>query len=134
MPADVKSKERLIAAVRHTYNAMLDGGTFTLLVNNLVDDVYELGFNYSKPGAVKVIKKAREILIEDFKRDLPEIKERLLAQYYDLYTESKQVGQYQASIKCLENIAKLVGANAPEEKKVTLENLTIDFGFNEDEG
>lgn len=128
---DQKSRDRRLLAVRYTYNQMLDGATFSILINNLMDDEYDLGFKYSKSGAEKVVLAARNILREDFENDLPHLKEKILAQYYDIYTEAKNSSQYQSALKALENISKLTGLNEPEKKDVVIRSIDINFGFEE---
>lgn len=126
-----KSSDRRLLAVRYTYNAMLEGATFSILLNNLMEDEYDLGYKYSKGGGEKVIAAARQILKEDFEKDLPHIREKIIAQYYDIFTVAKESSQYQSAIKALENITKIVGLNAPEQKEITLNNVMIEFGFEE---
>lgn len=128
---DRQSKDRKRAAIRHTINAVLDGATYSVLANNLEEDVYNLNYNYSPMGARKIIREARAIVKEDFKKELPELRERLLSMLLDVYTESKGSGQYQSSLKALEQICKLTGINEPDKQEVTFKDITIDFGFNE---
>lgn len=131
MPKNDRSKDRKLLAAKHTYNAMLEGATFSILLNNLMEDEYGIGYNYSRGGAEKVIAAARKILRDDFEKDLPHIKEKMIAQYYDIYTEAKNSSQFQSAIKALENVAKMIGLNAPEQKEITLNNVVIDFAFEE---
>lgn len=131
MPKNDKSKDRKLIGAYHTQNAMLNGANHSVLLSNLMEDVYGIGYNYSKSGAEKVIAYARKILKEDFQYELPHLKEKIMAQYYDVYTDAKESGQYQSAIKALENITKLVGLNEPDRKEITLNNVVIDFAFEE---
>lgn len=129
---DKKSVDRKREAVRRVINDMLNGATNSVLTDKLMNDDYNLGFNYTKNGAQHITKEARRILRKDFEEERAELRERLFNMFLDVYTEAKEIGQHQSALKALEDICKLTGVNEPDKQEVTLNDIIIDFKFDED--
>lgn len=129
---DKKSVDRKREAVKRVINDMLNGATNSVLTEKLMNDDYELDFKYTKNGAQHITKEARRILRKDFETERAELRERIFAMYMDVYTEAKEIGQHQSALKALENICKLTGVNEPDKQEVTLNDVVIDFKFDED--
>lgn len=118
-------------AVKHILNDFLDGAQHSTIVSRLQEDAYDIGFKYTKYSAQKLIDEARKQIVADYKQEIATLRERFVAMYMDIFTEAKQCGQYQASLKAMEQMTKLLGLNEPDRQEVTFKDITIDFGFDE---
>lgn len=130
-----RNKARKLMAIRHTINSILNGGVYSVLESNLMEDEYGLGHCYSNSQAHKIIKEAREIIRKDTEEQMPSLKSDMLNRYLDIYTESREVGDRQSAIKSLEQINKLYGLfqdNVKIQADVKKE-VVIDFGYGERE-
>lgn len=128
-----KSKFRHDAAVRFVQNDILNGATYSVILNKLVDDAYGLGHNYSPTNGQKIITKARKILKEDYKELVPQMRETLTNICMDILTEARESGDRANAIKAVQEVAKITGAYQPEQREITVKELTIDFNLLDNE-
>lgn len=124
-----KSSVRKELAIRNVINDLMDGGVYSVIKQKLMEDQYGLDKRYTEGSAKAIIKFARKRIKEDFAEQLPDIRAQLTNMLYDLFTESKEIGDRMNAIKCLQEIAKLTGAYTPEQKEVTVKEITIDFNL-----
>lgn len=124
-----KSSVRKELAIRNVINDLMDGGVYSVIKQKLMEDQYGLDKRYTEGSAKAIIKFARARIKEDFAEQLPDIRAQLTNMLYDLFTESKEIGDRMNAIKCLQEIAKLTGAYTPEQKEVTVKEITIDFNL-----
>ena len=124
-----KSSVRKELAIRNVINDLMDGGVYSVIKQKLMEDQYGLDKRYTEGSAKAIIKFARARIKEDFAEQLPDIRAQLTNMMYDLFTESKEIGDRMNAIKCLQEIAKLTGAYTPEQKEVTVKEITIDFNL-----
>lgn len=115
--------------VNHIYNDICNGGTYTNCLNKLMNDDYEVGHKYSESRADKLIQMARKLIRQDFEEDRKEIKARLYVAIQDVFNECREANDRSNALKCLEQISKLLGLNEPDKIDMRLQNIDIDFGF-----
>lgn len=128
-----KSQVRQELIIRHIINDIMAGGIYSVIIQKLTEDGYNLGKKYSNSTARNLYTAARKRIKADFDDTLPQIKENLTTMLLDLFTEAKEVGDRQASIKCLQEIAKLTGAYAPIQTESKVETYVIDFNLDNNE-
>lgn len=124
-----KSSIRKELAIRNVVNDLMDGGVYSVIKQKLMEDEYEVGKKYKEGTAKQIIAFARARIKQDFEEQLPDIRASLTNMLYDLFTEAKEIGDRMNAIKCLQEIAKLTGAYSPEQKEVTVKEMTIDFNL-----
>lgn len=134
--ADAKhDKSRSEMAIRHCVNAILNGATYSVMKANLMEDNYNLGHHYCRQQCDRIIRAARERIKADTKEMMSSLREDMIARILDVYTEARDLGDRFSALKALEQINKIFGLY---ENKMTIDgnvnsNVTINFGFNEDE-
>lgn len=116
------------------YNDILNGATYSVLINKIVNAEYEgcNGFKYTKKSAESIVGRVKQTIREDYKQDREELKERLSTMLFDVYTEAREMGDRQAALKAVEQIAKMTGVNEAQKMEVS-QKVTIDFGFDDKE-
>lgn len=129
------SKFRREQAIRYVVNDILQGATYSVLQEKLAEDGYGIDYCYKQSSRNRIIADARKRIKEDFKEQLPHLKEDMMARLLDVYTECRDLGDRGNALKALEQIAKITGMN---EQKINVEgkidnNITIDFGFDNDD-
>lgn len=115
--------------VNHIYNDICNGATYTNCLNKLMNDDYEVGHKYSESRADKLIQMARKLIRQDFEEDRKEIKARLYVAIQDVFNECREANDRSNALKALEQISKLLGLNEPDKIDMRLQNIDIDFGF-----
>lgn len=123
------SKLRHEEAVRCVVNDILDGSTYSVLYQKLINNEYGLDYNYSQSMAQKIITKARKRLKEDYAEALPQMRETLTNICLDILSDAKLMGDRMNALKAVDYVAKLTGAYTPEQKEVTVKEMTIDFNL-----
>lgn len=124
-----KSSIRKELAIRNIVNDIMDGGVYSVIIQKLAEDEYGIGKCYKESTAKNLIKEARKRIKQDFEEQLPDIRASLTNMLYDMFTEAKEMGDRMNAIKCIQEIAKLTGAYTPEQKEVTVKEMTIDFNL-----
>jgi hypothetical protein len=124
-----KSSVRKELAIRNVINDLMDGGVYSVIKEKLMEDEYGIGKKYTEGTAKAIIKFARARIKQDFEEQLPDIRAQLTNMLMDLFTEAKEIGDRMNAIKCLQEIAKMSGAYTPEQKEVTVKEITIDFNL-----
>lgn len=115
--------------VNHIYNDICNGATYTNCLNKLMNDDYEVGHKYSESRADKLIQMARKLIRQDFEEDRKEIKARLYVAIQDVFNECREANDRSNALKALDQISKLLGLNEPDKIDMRLQNIDIDFGF-----
>lgn len=115
--------------VNHIYNDICNGATYTNCLNKLMNDDYEVGHKYSESRADKLIQMARKLIRQDFEEDRKEIKARLYVAIQDVFNECREANDRSNALKALDQISKLLGLNEPDKIDMRLQNIEIDFGF-----
>lgn len=129
-----KSSIRKELAIRNIINDIMDGGVYSVIIQKLEEDKYEIGKCYKKATAKHLISEARARIKADFEEQLPDIRASLTNMLYDMFTEAKEIGDRMNAIKCIQEIAKLTGAYTPQQVEAKIENYVIDFKLtNEDD-
>lgn len=126
------SKIRHGQAVNAVYNDILDGSTYSVLYNKLINDEYGLDYHYSQSMAQKIITEARKQMKKDYEEALPQMRETLTNICLDILTEAKTMGDRHAAIKAVQEVAKLCGAYSPQQVQAKIENYVIDFKLDEE--
>lgn len=119
--------------INHIYNDICNGATYTNCLNKLMNDDYEVGHCYSESRADRLISEAKKLIRKDFEEDRKEIKGRLYVALQDVFNECREWNDRGNALRALDQISKLLGLNEPEKVDMKLQNVTIDFGLN-DEG
>jgi hypothetical protein len=129
-----KSSLRANAAVKAILRDVARGVAYSRIRERLIQDEYGLNFHYAEYTAEQVIAQARRILKEEFKNELPELKEKIVANLWDIVEESRNVGDRASAISATKEIGKLVGVYAQESIKLQHDGaIVIDFGTKDDE-
>ena len=115
--------------VTHIYNDICNGATYTNCLNKLMNDDYEVGHKYSESRADKLIQMARKLIRQDFEEDRKEIKARLYVAIQDVFNECREANDRSNALKALDQISKLLGLNEPDKIDMRLQNVDINFGF-----
>lgn len=115
--------------VNHIYNDICNGATYTNCLNKLMNDDYEVGHKYSESRADKLIQMARKLIRQDFEEDRKEIKARLYVAIQDVFNECREANDRSNALKALDQISKLLGLNEPDKIDMRLQNVDINFGF-----
>lgn len=63
---------------------------------------------------------------------IAEKRDIMYSRYLNIYNESMEEGNKIAAKQTLDSMVKFFGIATPEKTEVTLKNITIDFGFDED--
>lgn len=132
---EFKDKGIHTLAVKNVINDILNGGTYSVLMNKLMEDYYEIGHKYSSAQSIRLIREARELIKKDTEEQLPYLKEDMIARFLDIYTECREIGDRMNAIKALEHINKLCGLYQ-DKLKVDADikqEIVIDFGYDKDE-
>lgn len=119
--------------VNYIYNDICNGATYTNCLKKLMEDCYGVGHCYSESRADRLISVAKKLIRKDFEEDRKEIKGRLYVALQDVFNECREWNDRGNALKALDQISKLLGLNEPEKIDMKLQNVTIDFGLN-DEG
>ena len=119
--------------VNYIYNDICNGATYTNCLKKLMEDCYGVGHCYSESRADILISEAKKLIRKDFEEDRKEIKGRLYVALQDVFNECREWNDRGNALKALDQISKLLGLNEPEKVDMKLQNVTIDFGLN-DEG
>ena len=128
-------KSRHEMAVRHCVNDILNGGTWSVMAKKLQEDEYELGYCYSRCQTARILQEARKRIKDDTDEMMKTLKEDMIARTLDVYSEARELGDRFSALKALEQLNKMFGFY---ENKLKLEgninsNVTINFGFNDDD-
>ena len=115
--------------VNHIYNDLCNGATYTNCLNKLMNDYYEVGHKYSESRADALISEARRLIRKDFEEDRKEIKARLYVAIQDIFNECREANDRSNALKALDQISKLLGLNEPDKIDMRLQNVDINFGF-----
>lgn len=101
--------------VREVYNDMLQGATYSVLVNKIVDGCYSgcEGVQYTNKSAQSLVSKLKRQIKADFAEERECMKERLVTMLMDVYTECREMGDRSNAIKAVETIGKYTGAVDP---------------------
>lgn len=118
-------------AVKNAYNDILMGATDSMVINKLVDDVYEVGKAYTEGHARHVLAEAKQLIIQDMETELRDIRIGLMAKAYDTYTDAREHGDRTNAIAALNFISKITGALDPRYGQTNVQNITIDFHFDD---
>lgn len=126
---------------KEIYKDIMQGMQFTAIVNKILNNEY-VGckeVHYAKKSAERMVCEVKTMIKKDFEKQRNNLREDLTAILMDILAEARKSQDRSASLKAVEQIAKLTGANEPTKVEAKVENVTIDFGFgdddkNEDEG
>lgn len=125
-----RSGIRRLEARKHVINDLLSGGVYSVIIDKLVNDAYDIEYNYSVKSAQEIIKEARDVIKADYEEQRGQIKEQLIAILNDLLTECREYKDRNSAIKTVQEIAKLTGAYEPEKIEAKIdEDINIDFKF-----
>lgn len=119
-------------AMKHAYNDLLLGYTESMVKNKLVDDVYEVGKKYSDHSARGIVCEAKQLIIADMEDELRDLRITLMAKAFDVYTEAREAHDRRAALDSLNFISKISGALDPRYGQTNVQNIVIDFKFDED--
>lgn len=117
--------------INHIYNDICNGATYTNCLKKLMNDDYEVGHCYSESRADRLISEAKKLIRKDFEEDRKEIKGRLYVALQDVFNECREWNDRGNALRALEQISKLLGLNEPEKVDMRLQNVDINFGFDE---
>lgn len=139
LPTKAKSTGRLkktsvvkFNAIKHAYNDILQGATDSMVLNKLTEDFYEVGKAYTEGHARHVLAEAKQLIMQDMESELRDIRIGLMAKAYDTYTDAREHGDRTNAIAALNFISKITGALDPRYGQTNVQNITIDFHFEDD--
>lgn len=127
-----QTKIRRETIIKLLYNDICQGAMYSNMMDKLMNDGYGVNFNYSEATAKNLITDVRNIIKKDFAEAKPQIREQLLMQLYDTYTECREVGDRMSALNALKQISKLTGADEAEKFAVDCNlfgDINIEFGF-----
>lgn len=131
-----KQNTKLNELRKEIYNDILNGATYTVMINKIREGVYEgaEGTSYSEIAAKKLIAEAKKLMRDDFAEERQVIKENLTIRLMDVYTEAREMGDRASALKALEQMAKLTGVLEPVKIEGKFNSkVVIDFGFDDKE-
>lgn len=120
-------------ALKHVYNDILQGATDSMVLNKLTEDYYEVGKVYTEGHARHVLAEAKQLIFKDMESELRDIRIGLMAKAYDTYTDAREHGDRTNAIAALNFISKITGALDPRYGQTNVQNITIDFHFEDDD-
>lgn len=129
-----KDRSRFLMATKHVINDILNGATWSVLRDKLMNDDYKIGHNYSEPQSQRIVRKAREIIRQDIDEQMPTLRDDMIARFLDIYTECRELGDRISALKALEHINKICGLYQ-DKLKVDADikqEVIIDFGYDKD--
>lgn len=130
MSKEVKhSKLRKEMAVKYVVSGILNGMTYSQLLDSLMNDKYGLGIEYCRSYSNKIIYEARQQIKDDYKKYVPELKSILTSICFDIMQECRTKGDAKNALRTVDYIAKLSGAYEPDKIDVKVNDVVIDFGF-----
>lgn len=103
----------------------------------LTDGLYEsTEKKYKEKTANDLYYAAIAKIKEDYKQETDDARAVLQSRYDNLYRETLELGDFNNAIKALQELGKLFGLNTPAQNtvKINKDEISISFGFNEDEG
>ena len=126
-----RSAIRFDNAKKNCINDILAGATYSVMMDKLLNDKYDIGYKYSKAQAERAIYQARDIIRKDFQESMPHLLDDTVSRLLDIYTSAREINDNANAIKALQEIGKLSGLYVD---KVKLDanidnNVTINFGF-----
>lgn len=103
------------------------------ILTKLQDGIYEhvTSPTMSMVTSYRVYNAAMAKIRQDSEDSIAEKRELLWSRYENLYRESLELGNHMNARACLSDMARIFGLQAPEQKEVTLKNIEVDFGFDE---
>ena len=119
-------------AIKNVYNDILRGATDSMVLNKLTDDFYEIGKCYTEGHARHILCDAKQLIMKDMETELRDIRIGLMAKAYDTYTDARDHGDRTNAIAALNFISKITGALDPRYGQTNVQNITIDFHFEDD--
>lgn len=120
-------------AIKHIYNDILQGATDSVVINKLKEDTYELGRVYTEQYCARLLAKAKTMIVQDMESELRDIRIGLMAKAYDTYTDAREHGDRTNALSALNFISKITGALDPRYGQTNVQNITIDFHFEDEE-
>lgn len=118
-------------AVKHTYNGIVEGKTYSNLIDALLNDDYGIGKTYKTSWAADIVATARKMVKSDWEEDRKTLKESLYITYMDLFAEARNAKDRTSAINILKELAKLGGAYEGDKVNLNI-NGEIDINFNLD--
>lgn len=129
----IRNSIRKEALVNLVYNDILNGAVYSNLVDKLMNDYWEKGYNYTESGAHEIVMFARRKMKKDWEDDLPNLKAKVYNILNDIYAECRESKDRMNALKSIDYINKLTGLYAPEKVDMKVDSeVIIDFKFNED--
>lgn len=120
-------------AVKHIYNDCLLGMTESMIVNKLVDDFYDIGKKYSQAYAYTLLAEVKAMIRDDMEKEIQDIRINLMAKAYDTYADAREHGDRSNAMSALNFISKITGALDPRYGQTNVQNIIIDFHFDDDD-
>ena len=120
-------------AVKHIYNDCLLGMTESMIVNKLVDDFYGIGKKYSEAYAYSLLAETKAMIKDDMEKEIQDIRISLMAKAYDTYTDAREHGDRGNAMSALNFISKITGALDPRYGQTNVQNIIIDFHFDDND-
>lgn len=131
---EYKDRSRALIATKYVINDILNGATWSVLRDKLMNDDYEIGHKYSEPQSQRIVRKAREVIKQDINEQMPELREETMARILDVYTECRELGDRMNALKALDMINKMFGQYQDKLKidADVKQEIVIDFGYDKD--
>lgn len=127
------SKMRHEQAIRCAVNDILNGALYSNITQRLVEDEYNLDYNYSEREAQRIVREARKRMKEDYQEVVPHMRELLTSMCMDILTDARESGDNSNALKAIQEVAKLTGAYEPIKTENKVKVINIDFGLEDDE-
>lgn len=127
-----QTKIRREQIIKMLYNDICQGAMYSHMMDKLMNDGYGINYNYTESTAKNLITDVRNMIKKDFAEAKPQMREQLLTQLYDTYTECREAGDRMSALNALKQIAKLTGADEADKFAVDCNlfgDINIEFGF-----
>lgn len=134
-------KNKAYIAQKHVYNDMLQGVPTNNIIKNLMEDNYEIGYNYSLTASREFIRKCYREIKKAYDEEKPYIAESLYTKFMDLYFNLYNENRWSEARQVLDSVAKTFGLVNRNQAQVIIDNgkdengndkeIIINFGFND---
>lgn len=104
-----KSEYKVDELEKHIWNEIIQGATNANLVDKIKNDYWNLGLKYCDGSAKNVVTRVRQQMKEDWKQELPTLREMQMQRLLSLYNESLEAADRGNALKTLQEINKVTG-------------------------
>lgn len=120
-------------AIKKAYKELLLGKPKSEIRDALTNDDYGIGKKYAENTSKDLVEVAQRLIMEDMEGELQNIRIGLMAKAYDVYSDAREHNDRTNAMSALNFISKITGALDPRYGQTNVQNITIDFKFDNDD-